>query len=896
VIETPLTNPFSNFVIVGERTNVTGSAKFRKLIENDDYTAALAVALQQVESGANVLDINMDAALIDGVKAMTTFLNLISVEPDIAKVPLMIDSSKWEIIEAGLKCTQGKPIVNSISMKEGEAQFLAQAKKVRRYGAAAVVMAFDELGQADTVHRKVEICTRAYNLLRDKLDFPPEDIIFDPNIFAVATGIEEHNDYGVAFIEATRIIRETLPHAHVSGGVSNVSFSFRGNEPVREAMHAVFLYHAIKAGMDMGIVNAGQLAVYDSIDLELRERCEDVILNRRADSTERLLETAENYRGKEGQKAAVKDLSWREAPVRERLAHSLVHGITEFIVEDTEAARLEAERPLHVIEGPLMDGMNVVGDLFGSGKMFLPQVVKSARVMKQAVAHLLPYMEEEKLRLGTQDQAAGKVLMATVKGDVHDIGKNIVGVVLQCNGFDVVDLGVMVSCEKILEAAREHKVDIIGLSGLITPSLDEMSWVASEMERQGFGDMPLLIGGATTSRTHTAVKIAPNYKGPVLYVTDASRAVPVVQKLLGEDRQDLIQETLDDQERARLAHFAGQDKRPRATLAAARANAAKLDFTDYTPPKPGFIGTQVFDDYPLADLVPVIDWTPFFATWELHGKFPAILEDEIVGEAAKPLYADARAMLDKMVAEKWVTAKGVIGFWPANRVGDDIAVWQDEGRTKRETTFHTLRQQMIKSAGSANLALADFVAPEGIDDWIGGFAVTAGHGERERTQAFKDANDDYSAILFQALCDRLAEAFAERMHELVRKNHWGYAPNEQLPVDDLIGEKYRGIRPAPGYPAQPDHTEKQQLFKILDAEAKVGMKLTESLAMLPGSSVSGLYFSHPQSEYFGVGRIDRDQVSEYAIRKGMEMRDAERWLAPILAYDPTQPAKVVQEA
>jgi 5-methyltetrahydrofolate--homocysteine methyltransferase len=896
VIETPLTNPFSNFVIVGERTNVTGSAKFRKLIENDDYTAALAVALQQVESGANVLDINMDAALIDGVKAMTTFLNLISVEPDIAKVPLMIDSSKWEIIEAGLKCTQGKPIVNSISMKEGEAQFLAQAKKVRRYGAAAVVMAFDELGQADTVHRKVEICTRAYNLLRDKLDFPPEDIIFDPNIFAVATGIEEHNDYGVAFIEATRIIRETLPHAHVSGGVSNVSFSFRGNEPVREAMHAVFLYHAIKAGMDMGIVNAGQLAVYDSIDLELRERCEDVILNRRADSTERLLETAENYRGKEGQKAAVKDLSWREAPVRERLAHSLVHGITEFIVEDTEAARLEAERPLHVIEGPLMDGMNVVGDLFGSGKMFLPQVVKSARVMKQAVAHLLPYMEEEKLRLGTQDQAAGKVLMATVKGDVHDIGKNIVGVVLQCNGFDVVDLGVMVSCEKILEAAREHKVDIIGLSGLITPSLDEMSWVASEMERQGFGDMPLLIGGATTSRTHTAVKIAPNYKGPVLYVTDASRAVPVVQKLLGEDRQDLIQETLDDQERARLAHFAGQDKRPRATLAAARANAAKLDFTDYAPPRPGFIGTQVFDDYPLADLVPVIDWTPFFATWELHGKFPAILEDEIVGEAAKPLYADARAMLDKMVAEKWVTAKGVIGFWPANRVGDDIAVWQDESRTKRETTFHTLRQQMIKSAGSANLALADFVASEGVDDWIGGFAVTAGHGERERTQAFKDANDDYSAILFQALCDRLAEAFAERMHELVRKNHWGYAPNEQLPVDDLIGEKYRGIRPAPGYPAQPDHTEKQQLFKILDAEAKVGMKLTESLAMLPGSSVSGLYFSHPQSEYFGVGRIDRDQVSEYAIRKGMEMRDAERWLAPILAYDPTQPAKVVQEA
>jgi 5-methyltetrahydrofolate--homocysteine methyltransferase len=885
-------NPFANFVIVGERTNVTGSAKFRKLIENDDYTGALAVALQQVESGANVLDVNMDAALIDGVKAMTTFLNLISVEPDIARVPLMIDSSKWEIIEAGLKCTQGKPIVNSISMKEGEAQFLAQAKKVRRYGAAAVVMAFDEQGQADTLDRKVQICTRAYNLLRDKLDFPPEDIIFDPNVFAVATGIEEHNDYGVAFIEATRIIRETLPHAHVSGGVSNVSFSFRGNEPVREAMHSVFLYHAIKAGMDMGIVNAGQLAVYDNIDPELRERCEDVILNRRADSTDRLLETAENYRGQGGQKAAVRDLSWRERPVRERLAHSMVQGITEFIIEDTEEARLDSERPLHVIEGPLMDGMNIVGDLFGSGKMFLPQVVKSARVMKQAVAHLLPFMEEEKLRLGTQDKAAGKVLMATVKGDVHDIGKNIVGVVLQCNGFDVVDMGVMVSCEKILEAAREHKCDIIGLSGLITPSLDEMCWVAAEMERQGFGDMPLLIGGATTSRTHTAVKIAPNYKGPVLYVTDASRAVPVVQKLLGEDKQDLIDETRADQERARLAHFAGQDKRPRATLAGARANAAKPDFTSYTPPAPTFLGTRVFDDYPLEDLVPVIDWTPFFATWELHGKFPAILDDEIVGEAAKPLYADARAMLDKMVAEKWVTAKGVIGFWPANRDGDDITLWTDETRTTKASTFHTLRQQMLKTADNPNRALSDFVAPVGTKDWIGGFAVTAGHGERERTEAFKKANDDYSAILFQALCDRLAEAFAERMHELVRKEYWGFAPAEQMPVEDLIGEKYRGIRPAPGYPAQPDHTEKRQLFKLLDAEAVAGMKLTESLAMLPGSSVSGMYFSHPEAEYFGVGRIDRDQVADYAARKGMELREAERWLAPILAYDPMVAPKI----
>ena len=886
-------NPFANFVIVGERTNVTGSAKFRKLIENDDYNGALAVALQQLESGANVLDVNMDAALIDGVKAMTTFLNLISVEPDIARVPLMIDSSKWEIIEAGLKCTQGKPIVNSISMKEGEAQFLAQAKKVRRYGAAAVVMAFDEQGQADTLDRKVKICTRAYNLLRDKLDFPPEDIIFDPNVFAVATGIEEHNDYGVAFIEATRIIRQTLPHAHVSGGISNVSFSFRGNEPVREAMHAVFLYHAIKAGMDMGIVNAGQLAVYDSIEPELRERCEDVILNRRADSTDRLLETAAGYRGQGGQKAAERDLSWREKPVRERLAHSMVQGITEFIINDTEEARLESERPLHVIEGPLMDGMNIVGDLFGSGKMFLPQVVKSARVMKQAVAHLLPYMEEEKLRLGTQDRAAGKVLMATVKGDVHDIGKNIVGVVLQCNGFDVVDMGVMVSCEKILEAAREHKCDIIGLSGLITPSLDEMCWVAAEMERQGFGDMPLLIGGATTSRTHTAVKIAPNYKGPVLYVTDASRAVPVVQKLLGEDKQNLIDETRLDQERARLAHFAGQDKRPRATLEGARANAVKLDFTTYTPPAPTFLGTHVFDDYPLEDLVPVIDWTPFFATWELHGKFPAILEDAIVGEAAKSLYADARAMLDKMVAEKWVTAKGVIGFWPANRDGDDITLWTDEGRTTKASTFHTLRQQMLKAADNPNRALSDFVAPMGTKDWIGGFAVTAGHGERERTEAFKKANDDYSAILFQALCDRLAEAFAERMHELVRKEYWGFAPAEQMPVEDLIGEKYRGIRPAPGYPAQPDHTEKRQLFELLDAESCVGMQLTESLAMLPGSSVSGMYFSHPEAEYFGVGRIDRDQVADYAARKNMELREAERWLAPILAYDPMVAAKVV---
>ena len=877
-------NPFANFVIVGERTNVTGSARFRKLIEADDYAGALAVARQQVENGANVLDVNMDAALIDGVKAMTTFLNLIAAEPDLARVPLMIDSSKWEIIEAGLRCSQGKAVVNSISLKEGHDAFVAQARKVRRYGAAAVVMAFDEKGQADTCARKVEICTRAYKVLTD-IGFPPEDIIFDPNIFAVATGIEEHDNYGVDFIEATRIIRETLPHAHVSGGVSNVSFSFRGNEPVREAMHAVFLYHAIQAGMDMGIVNAGQLAVYDDIDPELRERVEDVILNRRSDGTERLLDIAERFRGQGGREARGADLTWRTAPVAERLKHALVQGITDFIVEDTEEARLSVERPLHVIEGPLMDGMNVVGDLFGAGKMFLPQVVKSARVMKAAVAHLVPFMEEEKRRTGLADKPAGKVLMATVKGDVHDIGKNIVGVVLQCNGFDVVDLGVMVPCEKILETARAEKCDMIGLSGLITPSLDEMTWVAAEMQRQGFGDMPLLIGGATTSRTHTAVKIAPAYKGPVIYVTDASRAVPVVQKLLGEDREAYVAETRADQERARAAHLAGQDKRPRAPIEVARANAARLSFEGMTvaPAQPG---VTVFDDWPLADLVPVIDWTPFFASWDLHGRYPAILDDDVVGAAARPLYADARAMLDAMVAGKWVTARGVIGFWPANRSGDDITVWTDAHRKERLATFHTLRQQMVKGEGSPNLALSDFVAPDGTPDWIGGFAVTAGHGERDRVEAFKAAGDDYSAILFQALCDRLAEAFAERLHERVRREFWGFAPDEQLAVEDLIGEKYRGIRPAPGYPAQPDHTEKLTLFSLLGATEAVGIHLTESMAMWPGSSVSGLYFAHPEAAYFGVGRIDRDQVADYARRKGMDLRDAERWLSPILAYDP----------
>ena len=877
-------NPFANFVIVGERTNVTGSAKFRKLIEADDYAGALAVARQQVENGANVLDVNMDAALIDGVRAMTTFLNLIASEPDIARVPLMIDSSKWEIIEAGLRCSQGKAVVNSISLKEGREAFVAHARKVRRYGAAAVVMAFDEKGQADTCARKVEICTRAYNVLTD-IGFPPEDIIFDPNIFAVATGIEAHDNYGVDFIEATRIIRETLPHAHVSGGVSNVSFSFRGNEPVREAMHAVFLYHAIRAGMDMGIVNAGQLAVYDDIDPDLRERVEDVILNRRADGTERLLEIAGRFRGQGGQQARGADLSWRAAPVADRLKHALVQGITDFIVEDTEEARQGVARPLHVIEGPLMDGMNVVGDLFGAGRMFLPQVVKSARVMKAAVAHLVPFMEEEKRLSGLADKPAGKVLMATVKGDVHDIGKNIVGVVLQCNGFDVIDLGVMVPAETILETARAEKCDMIGLSGLITPSLDEMCWVASEMQRQGFGDMPLLIGGATTSRTHTAVKIAPCYQGPVVYVTDASRAVPVVQKLLGDGRDGFVAETRADQERARIAHLAGQDRRPRAPIEVARANAAQLSFEGavHAPARPG---VTVFDDYPLDDLVPVIDWTPFFASWDLHGRYPAILQDDVVGEAARSLYADARAMLETMVREKWVTARGVIGFWPANRSGDDITLWTDESRRERLATFHTLRQQMVKSEGKANYALSDFVAPEGIPDWVGGFAVTAGHGERARVEAFKAAGDDYSAILFQALCDRLAEAFAERLHERVRREFWGYAGDEQLAVDELIGEKYRGIRPAPGYPAQPDHTEKLTLFSLLNAGEHAGITLTGSMAMWPGSSVSGLYLAHPQSEYFGVGRIERDQVEDYARRKGMDLRDAERWLAPILAYDP----------
>ncbi|HCK84898.1 MAG TPA: methionine synthase [Hyphomonadaceae bacterium] len=912
-------NPFANFVIVGERTNVTGSAKFRKLIEADDYAGALQVARQQVESGANVLDVNVDAAMIEGPAAMTRFLNLIASEPDIARIPLMIDSSKWEVIEAGLRCAQGKSIVNSISMKEGEAKFLEHARKVRRYGAATVVMAFDEQGQADTAKRKIEICTRAYRLLTDS-GFPPEDIVFDPNIFAVATGIEEHAEYALAFFEAARAIRETLPHAHVSGGVSNVSFSFRGNEPVREAMHAVFLYHAIRAGMDMGIVNAGSLTLYDDVEPELRERVEDVLLNRRADATDRLLEFAETWKGAK-KKETTRDLAWREKPVRERLSHALVHGLNEFIVADTEEARLGAERPLHVIEGPLMDGMSVVGDLFGAGKMFLPQVVKSARVMKQAVAHLIPYMEEEKQRTGLAGKSNGRIVMATVKGDVHDIGKNIVGVVLQCNGYEIDDLGVMVACDKILDRALEIGADAIGLSGLITPSLDEMVFVASEMQRRGM-ELPLLIGGATTSRTHTAVKIAPAYKGPTIYVTDASRAVPVVQKLLGEERATLIAETKADQAAARESYLAGQDKRPRLKLAQARERAPQLK---YAPVRPSFLGVRDFKDFLLVDLVPYIDWTPFFASWELTGRFPAILDDAIVGEAARSLYKDARTMLEKLVAEKWVRANGVVGFWPANSDGDDIVVWENFKRERERARFFTLRQQMDKGGGEgkANFALSDFVLPlslaergaggggradsqapdrlhapppltpppqggRGIAalDYIGAFAVTAGIGEHELAQRFKAAHDDYSAIMAQALCDRLAEAFAEALHAKVRRELWGYAAEETLSHEELLLEKYRGIRPAPGYPAQPDHTEKRTLFDLLEARERSGIDLTESYAMTPASSVSGLYFAHPRAEYFGVGRIDRDQVEDYARRKGWDVATAERWLAPILAYEP----------
>jgi len=875
------------FINVGERTNVTGSAKFRKLVVDGDYAAALDVARQQVEAGAQIIDINMDEGLLDGAVAMRTFLNLIAAEPDIARVPVMIDSSKWEVIEAGLKCVQGKPIVNSISMKEGEAAFREHAVKCLRYGAAVVVMAFDEVGQADTAARKIEICTRAYKILVNEVGFPPEDIIFDPNIFAVATGIEEHDNYAVDFIEAVKVIKATLPYARISGGVSNVSFSFRGNEPVRRAIHSVFLYHAINAGMDMGIVNAGDLPVYDDIDAELREAVEDVILNRpqrtNVSNTERLVDMAPRYKGEKGA-ARVVDLKWREQPVAARIAHALVHGITEFIEADTEEARLSVERPLHVIEGPLMDGMNVVGDLFGSGKMFLPQVVKSARVMKQAVAWLEPFMEAEKA--GKPREQAGRILMATVKGDVHDIGKNIVGVVLQCNNYEVIDLGVMVPADRILDAAIEHKVDIVGLSGLITPSLDEMVFVAREMERRGF-DIPLLIGGATTSRTHTAVKIEPGYRqGSTTYVIDASRAVGVVSGLLSPTEKAKNEAaTRDEYIRIREQYARGQEVKARATLQQARENRFNADPTATMPGKPSFLGVRAFDAWDLADLADHIDWTPFFASWELIGRYPLILEDEIVGEAAQDLFKDAQAMLKRIIDEKWFTAKGVVGFWPAQAVGDDIAVYADESRAEEIARFHTLRQQIKKSNGKPNLALSDFIAEEG-QDYVGAFAVTAGHGELEIAKRFKDAGDDYSSIMATALADRLAEAFAEALHKKVRTELWGYAADEATTTQDLIEEKYQGIRPAPGYPAQPDHTEKATLFRLLDAGNNAGMALTESYAMTPPASVSGLYFGHPGSHYFGVGKIDRDQVEDYARRKGWDVETAERWLAPILNYDP----------
>ena len=880
------------FVNVGERTNVTGSAKFRKLITAGDYAGALAVARDQVAGGAQIIDINMDEGLIDSAAAMVEFLNLVAAEPDIARVPVMIDSSKFSVIEAGLKCVQGKPLVNSISMKEGEEAFLRQARLVRAYGAAVVVMAFDEQGQADTQERKVAICTRAYKLLTEQAGFPPEDIVFDPNVFAIATGIEEHNNYGVDFIEAARRIRADLPHAHISGGVSNLSFSFRGNEPVREAMHAVFLYHAIQAGMDMGIVNAGQLAVYETIDADLREACEDAVNNRRPDATERLLAIAERYRGGAGKEAKAQDLSWREWPVDKRIAHALVNGITEFIDADTEEARLSAERPLHVIEGPLMAGMNVVGDLFGAGKMFLPQVVKSARVMKQAVALLLPYMEAEKLANGGAGgrQSAGKILMATVKGDVHDIGKNIVGVVLACNNYEIVDLGVMTPASKILAVAREQKVDVIGLSGLITPSLDEMAHVAAEMEREGF-DIPLLIGGATTSRVHTAVKIHPKYaRGQTVYVNDASRAVGVVGALLSPDsRASYIESVRAEYRKVADAHARGEAEKSRLPLAKARANAHKIDWASYAPPMPSFLGVRVYENWDLAELASYIDWTPFFQTWELKGRYPAILDDEKQGAAARQLFDDAQAMLKRIIDEKWFAPKAVLGFWPAARVDDDIRLFADDTRRQSLETFFTLRQQLGKRDGRPNVALADFVAPldSGKPDYVGAFVTTTGIEEDAIAKRFERANDDYSSILVKALADRFAEALAEALHAKVRRELWGYAPNEAFSPAELAEEPYRGIRPAPGYPAQPDHTEKDTIFRLLDATDRIGVKLTESYAMWPGASVSGLYFSHPEAYYFGVAKVERDQVEDYAARKGMAIPEVERWLAPILNYLPT---------
>ncbi|MGY1826010.1 methionine synthase [Blastococcus sp. SYSU DS0541] len=901
----------SLFVNVGERTNITGSARFRNLVKAGDYPAALAVARQQVEAGAQVIDVNMDEGMMDGVEAMDRFTKLIAAEPDICRVPTMIDSSKWEVIEAGLKNVQGKAIVNSISLKNGEEEFVHQATLCRRYGSAAVVMAFDEQGQADTLERRIEICRRAYDVLTTRVGFPAEDIIFDPNVFAVATGIEEHANYGVDFIEATRWIKRNLPGALVSGGVSNVSFSFRGNNRVREAIHAVFLFHAIRAGMDMGIVNAGALEVYDEVPAELRERIEDVVLNRRPDATERLLEIAGDYAGDGGAREVATE-EWRALPVGERITHALVKGIDAHVEDDTEELRREIAarggRPIEVIEGPLMDGMNVVGDLFGAGKMFLPQVVKSARVMKKAVAYLIPFIEAEK-QPGDAERSNGKVVMATVKGDVHDIGKNIVGVVLQCNNYDVVDLGVMVPGQRILDAAKEEGADIIGLSGLITPSLDEMVGLASEMERQGF-EIPLLIGGATTSRAHTAVKVAQKYHGPVIWVKDASRSVPVVAALLSdEQRPGLLAETEADYAALRERHAARQDSRTLLPLAQARAKATPVDWSGYTPPRPRMLLQQAkdvcdgptcdhrhghatqfvktFPDYPLAELREYIDWQPFFNAWEMRGRFPDILHNPATGEAARRLYEDAQAMLDRIVAERWLRASGVFGLFPANRVGgEDIEVYTDESRTAVRATLHQLRQQTEGRDGSARKSLADFVAPRetGLRDYVGAFAVTAGLGSAERVAAFKKDNDDYSAIMLEALADRLAEAFAERLHQRVRREFWGYAADESLDNEALIAEKYRGIRPAPGYPACPEHTEKLTIWDLLDVEAATGIQLTESLAMWPGAAVSGLYFAHPQAQYFVLGRVGRDQVEDYAARKGWTVAEAERWLSPNLGY------------
>lgn len=871
----------SNFVNVGERTNVTGSAKFKKLIKEEKYEDALEIARHQVEGGAQVIDVNMDEGMLDSEEVMTKFLHLIASEPDISKLPIMIDSSKWSVIEEGLKCVQGKSIVNSISLKEGEEKFKESARKVKMYGASVIVMAFDENGQADTYEKKIAICKRAYDILTKEVGFPAEDIIFDPNILTVATGIEEHNNYAVDYINATKWIKENLPGAQVSGGVSNISFSFRGNDRVREAMHSAFLYHAIKAGMDMGIVNPGMLEVYEEIPKDLLERVEDVLLNRRDDATERLVDFAETIKSKG--KEQVRDDSWRQEDVKSRLTHSLVKGIVEYIDEDTEEARQLFDKPIQVIEGPLMDGMNVVGDLFGAGKMFLPQVVKSARVMKKAVAYLLPYIEATKEEGA---RAKGKILMATVKGDVHDIGKNIVGVVLGCNNYDVIDLGVMVSCEKILETARKENVDVIGLSGLITPSLDEMVHVAKEMEREGF-DIPLLIGGATTSKVHTAVKIEENYKrGQTIHVLDASKSVPVVSNLLSENKDKFSAEIKEEYIKLREHHLKNKIQKPFLSYEEAKKNSLKLEFSNNEISRPEFTGLKVFDNYDLGEIAEYIDWTPFFRTWELAGKYPEILEDSVVGEQAKNLLEDAKEMLKKIISEKWLTAKGVIGIWSANTIEDTIEVYKNGTGSEVLTRFRTLRQQGEKSANVPNISLSDFIAPQetGIADYIGGFAVTTGIGIEKWIKKFEDEHDDYNKIMLQSLADRLAEAFAELMHKKVRTEYWGYDKSESLDNEELIKEKYRGIRPAPGYPACPDHTEKITLFKLLDAEKNTGIKLTESLAMHPASSVSGLYFAHPDSRYFGVGKIGKDQVEDFAKSKGMSLEDAERWLAPALNY------------